>query len=58
MKVKVAAAAPVTPPETGASMYAILCFLADWLRAMATVGDIVLLSIMSEPGAALIKRPI
>lgn len=57
MNESVPAAAPVTPPETGASTNVCLCVAAFTLSASATVGDIVLQSMMSDSGGALRKRP-
>jgi len=57
MKVKVPAAAPVTPPDTGASTKVILWDLPAVLRDIDTVGDMVLQSIINESLAAFLKRP-
>lgn len=57
MKVRVPAAAPVTPPETGASTYVIPAYLAFLLRSAAAIGDMVLQSIMSESFLAFLNRP-
>ena len=57
IKVKVPAAAPVTPPETGASTKVISCCFPVAFKAIATDGEIVLQSMMSEPLAAFLNNP-
>lgn len=58
MNVNVPPAAPVTPPETGASTKLISCFLAFWFNYLATNGEIVLQSMIKEFFAALWNNPL
>lgn len=57
IKVKVPADAPVTPPDTGASMYVKLCCFAFLFRSSAAIGEIVLQSIIRLSFFAFLKIP-
>ncbi|MNT49578.1 hypothetical protein D3C72_1864410 [compost metagenome] len=57
MKVRVPAAAPPVPPETGASSIGLPCSRAAAATSRALWGSMVELSISSTPGDRLASRP-
>jgi hypothetical protein len=58
INVKVPAAEPVTPPDTGASTKVIPCYLPFLFNYTATIGDIVLQSIINEFLEAFLNMPL